>query len=294
MASYTLSNGVVVLNVNFARPKPNASPTHWLLPHTDTTRTPILHFSTSSEVDEAHNPLTPGYQISAMVKMQGFSQQRMQENDCRLMQLVEIKSFAVDYAGRKNADGMISWKFNGNITNKILLDCVTRPDLSGAVNFPFYNASPTSRLATDYFALMSDTPGFRSTTDEWNTKTDRWNYLWRFRSEAEFLTYVMFVHKDGKREPLEGWSWTLTREVHLRWRSGKPWIYNISSRLKPADTGTVLPTGTQKRALLIDPTGMKIANIVGNNAQQGFRTSTDVDFTERDSYADGVDELFWV
>jgi hypothetical protein len=294
MAAYTLKNGLVIADVRFSPPKPNASPSARFVPHTLAGRSPVLRFTTSTDVDENGQALSPGYAISAIAKTQGFSIQQMNDNDVRFMQLVTIKNFSVEFAGRKSADGMLSYSFRGGLTN-ILLDCLTNSAANAAVNFPFYNAAATSRLKTDYFAIMSDTPGFVSNTDERNSKTDRWNYLWRFRSEAEFITYLVFVNKDGTREPLEGWSWTLQRLIILRWRGGQPQIYNQMSFLKPAPQKTVLVVGDIRRAILLNPSGIDIANVLGNNAQQNFRTAiADVSFMEQQDYSAEVDPLFWV
>jgi hypothetical protein len=188
---------------------------------------------------------------------------------------------------------MLAYSFRGALTNH-LADCLTNPTATAAVNFPFYDSTTTDRLKTDYFLLMNDSPGFNSNTDEMNTKTNRWNYLWRFRSEANFLTYVVFVHKDGTREPLEGWEWTLSRLIQLRWRGGKQQIFNQMSLLKPAAKGVEL-TNDIRKVLLIDPTGLRVANVEGNKAQQNFRTpNADVFFMEDDKYSAEVDPLFYV
>ena len=208
---YKLKNGLVVKSVNFAAPRRNTSPTVRFDNHTDISRMPVLKFS-SGEEDASGTLVRLGFTISALVDCQGFSPQVLRDNSVRLMQMVTIKNFTVEFAGRKRSDGFLSYSFSGRLKN-LLLDCITNPSANAAVNFPFYNNSPTTLTGQQYFALMSDTPGFNSNTDERNTRTDRWNYLRRFKSEAEFLTYVVFVHKDGTREPLEGWTWTLSRLI---------------------------------------------------------------------------------
>lgn len=281
-------------DVRLSAPKPNSSPSAKFVPHADANRMPVLRFTTSRDIDNNGMALTTGYDISAIASTNGFSSQQMRENDVRFMQLVTIKNYSVDFAGRKSSDGMLSYSFRGGATN-ILLDCVTNQAATAAVNFPFFNSAVTERLKTDYFTMMSDTPGFVSNTDERNSRTDRWNYLMRFRSEAEFLSYLVFVHKDGTREPLEGWAWTLERLIILRWRGGQPQIYNQMSYLKPDTRKTILTSGDIRWVILISPATVNIANVVTNNALQNFRTSSsDVFFMERYDYSPEVDPLFWV
>src|SRR5262245_60945087 len=101
---YKLKNGLVVRNVNFGAPKPNASPTARFENHRDVSRMPVLKFSTGEE-DEHGTSVRLGFTISALVDCQGFSQQALRDNSVRLMQMVTIKSFTVEFAGRKRSDG---------------------------------------------------------------------------------------------------------------------------------------------------------------------------------------------
>src|SRR5439155_23342896 len=131
---------------------------------------PVLKFS-SGEEDEHGTSVRLGFTISALVDCQGFPQQALRDNSVRLMQMVTIKSFTVEFAGRKRSDGFLSYSFTGRLKT-LLLDCVTNSTANAAANFPFYNNSPTSVTGHQYFALMSDTPGFNSNTDEFNTRRD--------------------------------------------------------------------------------------------------------------------------
>lgn len=294
MSPFNLRNGLVVDEIRFAAPKTNTSPTATFVAHENAGRTPVLKFTTSSDTDSRGDALSNGYSISALCKTR-FSPQQLRDNDIRFMQIVEISEFSVWYAGRKSADGMLGYAFTGNLWQTPLLDCVTRPDLSDAVNRPYYHGQPTDRIGTDFFPVMSDTPGLRVTTDEMNTRTKRWNYLWKFRSKAAFLSYLVFVHKDGSREPLMGWRWELERLIVLRWRGGAPQIYNQMSLLKPEARSTIVAPGFQTHNILVNPGTMAIANIAGNAAQSNFRSSSpDVDFKEVDYYFGDLDENFWV
>jgi hypothetical protein len=289
---YKLKNGLVVKNVNFAAPQRNTSPAAHFENHTDVSRMPVLRFR-SGEEDPSGTVVRVGFTISALVNCQGFSRQALQDNSVRLMQMVTIQNFTVEFAGRKRSDGFLSYSFSGGLKS-LLLDCVTNPSATAAVNFPFYNNSPTTLTGHQYFAMLSDTPGFNSTTDERNTRTDRWNYLRRFRSEAEFLSYVVFVHRDGTREPLEGWTWTLSRLVELRFRQNRPQLFNVFTDLKPAASGTVLAPSDPRFVLMVTPGTTAVVNVLGNQAQLNFRNDSNVSFAEHDTWQGDVDEFFFV
>lgn len=294
MARYLLRNRLIVEDVNFAAPRTNTSPSLSFRPSASTSRKPIVDFTTSSDVDDRGVAQSVGYAISALCKTPGFTDAQMRENDIRFMQLVQISEFSVVFAGRKSADGMLGYSFTGPMLQTLMLDCVTNPTATAAVSPPFYHPAASARIGKSYFPSMSDTPGFRSPTDEVNSKTGRWNYLQRFRSKAEFLSYAVFVHKDGTREPLEGWEWSLERLVELRWRNGVPQVFNQMSVLKPGPGKTVLAPGGERHRMLLSGVGA-VVNVVGNAAQTNFRTGgPGIAFFERDSWTSEIKETFFV
>jgi hypothetical protein len=65
----------------------------------------------------------------------------------------------------------------------------------------------TVSTGTAYFPVTRDTPaGLRLERDMYNGKASRNTYLWSVESEADFLWFLLFVHKEVSRALLEGWT----------------------------------------------------------------------------------------
>lgn len=293
---YKLKNGSTIAKVTITPPKElNKGSVTFVPPDSSPdTRMPVVLFSTAQTVDENGKATTAAYQVSATVTPSGFTKSQIDDNDVRFVQFCEISKWRAAYAGKKNADGMIEMTARGSLTGTRFLDCLTNSSATQAVNFPYYNNEQTVRTGTAYFPMMQDTPGARLEGDMYNGKASRNNYLWTFESEADFISFLVFVHKDGSREPLEGWAWSLKRKLVLRWHDGKPQVVTQTSDLRSAASSTKLENDI-RRAIMIKPDGVRVVNIEFNKAIMSYRSHTDIFFFERYDYdpAETPPSDFW-
>lgn len=263
---YKLKNGLVISEVKFTPPKElnRGSVTTQEHPSSPSTRMPILLFSTSDSVDGNGSPTVASYQISAQVKTQGWSAQHFRDIDIRFIQFCEVKRWETMYAGKKSSDGMVIRAARGGLTS-LFLDCLTDRAATAAVNFPYYNLETTAQMPPAYFPMMNDTPGSRFEGDIYNGASMRNNYFWKFWNLANFTSMVVVVHKDGSREVLEGWEWSLKRELTVRWANRLPVVVSSVSELKPAAQGGTF-VGDIRRSIAMEPAGVKVVNVEFNNA----------------------------
>jgi hypothetical protein len=233
-------------------------------------------------VDENGKPTSASYQISANVTVQNWNANQVRDTDIRFVQFCQIKKWRAVYAGKKSSDGMLQLDVRGSLLN-LFLDCLTNGSATAARNFPYYHGETTSKTATAYFPMMEDTPGARLEGDIYNGRSQRNNYLWKFENEAKFTSMLVAVNKDGSREPLEAWEWSLKRKLVLTWMQGNPHVVTQQSDLKAESQPTTLQ-GDIRRAIAIRPDGVSVVNIEFNKAILNYRSTPDIFYFERYDY----------
>ena len=253
----------------------------------------LAALSASSMVDVNMSPTVAAFAANGSFVATGIPKADMGSVDIRFMQLAQINFYTATYAGKRSSEGMIDYAYTGNLTGRFLLDCLTNPQGTAAVNRPFYNAEVTGHVDQEFFPTLNDTPRMNIALNLYNGKTGRENYLWNFESSTFFVTYGVFKHKDGSIEPIEGCTWQLDRELELRWKNGAPEKKVFKSTLVIKDKKATPDKTPVIAGLLKDSSKLDIINVATNAALAHMRSVPNIRFDEMETYWDGFIEDFW-
>jgi len=291
MGSFNLKNNLVLSNVTVGTSVTGATGSHSF--ELGFNRKGKLRASASSFVSSDGKPTVAAFQFLPSVIAQNVTPQMMSDNDVRVIQFCKISYYSVSYAGRKDSDGMVDWVFRGPVLDKWHLDCLTNFSATSALNYPYYDIASTVRFESGYFPIVNDTPSVILDLDIRNSKTDRWNYLWSFSSKTEFVSYVVFIHKTGEREPLKGVRWSLDRSIDLKWSKETARVTSFRNNLGIVDKELVLKSGNELYDIMVNPGATPVINIESNNAISSLNNSPAIQYIEYNNWFPSVDADFW-
>lgn len=149
--------------------------------------------------------------------------------DLELMQFVTPRQFETIYAGIKGGHSKKTW--TASIENKLFLDGHSIPGALVHDNAPWMSKGRAETFAPNtrdghFKNLCQDTPG--GATPSWvvvshtdpNFNGDK-HFLWRLVRQDEFLTFAVFVHPSGERQPLALARWTCIHNYRFKWLKPK-------------------------------------------------------------------------
>jgi hypothetical protein len=159
--------------------------------------------------------------------------------DLELMQFVTPREFEEIYVGIKG--GHSKYFFSASIENKLFLD-----GHSAKGSLVHENAPWMSRDRAEHFApntrdghfknFCEDTPGGHAATwivvsHDDPTFNGEKHFLWRIVRRDEFMTFAVFVHPSGERQPIALAKWTCVHNYRLKWtkKGNSPEIPDVRS-----------------------------------------------------------------
>jgi hypothetical protein len=289
-----LKNGIKIVKANCNPKAVDASGTLRFVPDpSQPNGKGLAALSASSMVDLNMSPTVAAFAANGGFVATGIPKADLSSVDIRFMQLAFINFYRATYAGKRSSEGMVDYAYQGKLTGKFLLDCLTNSQGTAGVNRPFYNAEVTGHVDQEFFPTLNDTPRMNIALNLYNGKTSRENYLWDFESSTFFVAFAVFKHKDGSIEPIEGCSWQLDRELELRWKNGNPEKKLFRSNLTIKDQKITPDKAPKICEMLKNSGGMDIVNVATNAALAHMRSVPDIRFDELPNYWDGFIEDFW-
>jgi hypothetical protein len=250
---------------------------------------------TSAGLQNSNN----GFEFKATVTTSNFTPQQMKENTVRCIQLCQFNNLDKTWAGRKDSDGMVDFSLVPPVQMKWLIDAttgMTNTDRGGeALDYPYCSlADKTTTEGAMYIAETSDSPYDFIGVDHTNKKTKRRNYVWAYGSDILFLTYAVFVHKTGEREPLMGCQWLLHRSGLWKHREGKPKLQQYHNYYDILDKNVKLKDTDPLYKLLVNPGSTPVANTLINNVLwfEGDVAGGKLDVLE--NWWGNFDKDFWI
>lgn len=254
----------------------------------------VAVMSSSSMVDINMQAMVAAFQGSGLATVSGVPAADMAQIDVRFMQFAWVNYYTVTYAGKRSSEGMVDYAYTGNLTGKWMLDCLTNTQATAAVNRPFYNNETTARQLPSLYPTINDTPRANVALNLYNGKTFRENFLWLFESSTLFAAYMVFKHKSGEIEPIEGCTWQLDRELELRWKDAKPSAKTFKSTLTVKSKNVKPDKSPVLAGLCADSSKLEIINVASNAALGQMRsTPGSIRFDEMDKWWDGFADDFW-
>jgi hypothetical protein len=146
--------------------------------------------------------------------------------DLQLMQFVIPREFEVIYAGMRG--GHSRYFYESDILNKVFLDGHIMAGVTEHANDPWMSLQSADKFAPNtrdgHFKNQSvDSPRGQHPTwvvvsHEDPSFNGEKHFLWRIRRREEFMTFAVFKHPSGKRQPLALVKWTCRHEYRLLWR----------------------------------------------------------------------------
>ncbi len=153
--------------------------------------------------------------------------------DLQLMQFVTPKEMEVVYVGIKGGNTRVTW--SNEIQDKLFLDGHSQKGELVQNNAPWMT-QPGAPARADLFApntqdghfknLALDTPGGRDPS--WivvshpdPTFNGEKHFIWRIVRRDEFMTFAVFIHPSGERQPIALARWTCSHNYRFFWRKPK-------------------------------------------------------------------------
>ena len=149
--------------------------------------------------------------------------------DLQLMQFVTPREFEVVYVGIKGRHSKKFW--TASIENKLFLDGHSMRGMLVHNNAPWMSSVRAEMFAPNtrdgHFKNLSvDSPGGRHPTWIVVSHPDPMfhgekHFLWRIVRRDEFMTFAVFVHPSGERQPIALSRWTCLHNYRFSWRKKK-------------------------------------------------------------------------
>jgi hypothetical protein len=278
MGTYTLKNDLV-LNVQFTRPSVSpGTPPSVVYDNSDILNSKLRYTTREIDPNTGHD-VAPCIQFNVEVDAPNATPAQLPDHTIRMMQLIRIEAHQANYYGAKPADGYTTWFLKGRFLNTIL-DCLTTTGKEPQpLDFPFYSSTNTEKVQHGYFADLQDSPAAIVPLVLVN-RDNKNQYLSGFFQSMRFQTIVVFIHKDGTREPLECCRWNCERNVSVVWHDGKPSISGtpVSNVTVPIVGEPVLGRLDLTRFIASGPG--QVMNVAGKRALDNLRSDPDVSYVE--------------
>ena len=227
-------------------------------------------------VDAAGKPLPLNvFKMRATGKVSGAPEATFNKCSLKFIQVIQVRSFEVSYAGKRAEEGAVQWNWQGQFL-QWNLDSLVREGFTSAP-FQFDDSVYSRQPPNTLVANLGDTPGASIPLVEFNRETQKDNYLWMFIDRRRFTSIAVFVHPDGSRQMLEGWNWKFARAVKMKWPNLKPEIDGPSVPKFEADSSgfSVFGNDTQYENIV---KANNIANKITYAAMKDVKNSPNIGY----------------
>ena len=142
--------------------------------------------------------------------------------DLEFMQFVTPKSFAATY--HRNGEGFMTrtWKAGMDVVH---LDGHIDLATGAHVNAPFMSITRHNGQKTrdgHFINSVFDTPEHNLPEFRVREGSNERYWFWRLSRQDEFMTFLVFIHPTGERQPIAMMRWSFTMEFVVRWEGGTP------------------------------------------------------------------------
>jgi hypothetical protein len=205
----------------------------------------------------------------------------------RFIQLIKVGSFSVEYFGKRNDEGFVSWHWTNRLTQRNI-DCwVSENGTQDSSPFQQTLIMSDHVPPNQLVGRLGDTPGATIPLAEFNNKSKKDNYLRTFNDHRSFESIITFVHPDNSTEMLESWKWNFTRAVVLKWPKLHP-EFDGTNRIMFSKANSSTSVFGKDDEYADTLSSGRIANRITNEAMKNYRSSPDVSYN-----ALGDPELLW-